>query len=111
MIYVAAPYNHKQPEIIAYRIEQVERVLATLNSQGKMAFSPLLMHHCQNKGVNLPSSFEFWNEFCTFLLKGCSEMIVLCLEGWEDSEGVSAEIKFCSQNGIPISFQDLSEFF
>lgn len=42
----------------------------------------------------------------TFILK-CDRMIVVKLDGWEESEGVNAEIEFALDQGIPIEYIEI----
>lgn len=107
MIYVAAPYGHTSREVMDQRIEEVEKFLAYLVSNGRHAFSPLLMHHVLDKGYNLPSDFNFWGEFCLSLLRNCDLMIVLMLPSWDTSRGVLEEIEYCKKNSIPIEYHEI----
>lgn len=104
MIYLAAPYNDRNPQVVNDRMHLVETVLALLSRDGKHAFSPLLMHYVLDKGVDLPSGFEFWDSLCFDFLKRCDEMIILTLPGWDTSRGVQAEINFCVEHDIPFTY-------
>jgi hypothetical protein len=104
VIYLAAPYTDKDPEVVEQRILAVTERLAELNSKGYKTHSPLLMHFCLNRGYELPGDYEFWKDFCTHFLKNSSELQVLCLPGWEESAGVLDEISYAIRNNIPVVF-------
>lgn len=101
LIYVAAPYNHPSLEVRAERIQQVERFLAKLLSDGRHAFSPLLLHHVLNCGYTITEDQDFWDTLCFQLLAGSDFMYILGLDGWDRSRGVAEEIRFCQKAGIP----------
>lgn len=104
LIYVAAPYNHPDPGIIEVRMHHITTYLAELSAYGKIAFSPLLMHYCLDKGVDIPGDYEFWRNHCLTLLSKSNLLDVLMLPGWDTSEGVKDEIDFAKLNNIPISY-------
>jgi hypothetical protein len=103
MIYLAAPYNSNDPEVVEARMKRVLKHLATLNSQGNEAFSPLLMHFCLTEG-DLPTDYSFWRGFCRFFLRVSDELQVLTLPGWEDSPGVCDEIQYAGELGVPVKY-------
>lgn len=103
MIYLAAPYNHKDPEIVEGRMRLVNKQLAYLNMKGEMAFSPLMLHYCLKEN-ELPSSYLFWRDYCRAFIKMCKEVHVLTLPGWDFSEGVLDEINFAIELGIPVIY-------
>ena len=47
--------------------------------------------------------------FCKSILRHARGMIVLKLDGWEESWGVQQEVKFCKEKGIPIFYYTLEE--
>lgn len=104
LIYVAAPYTHPDPVVVEGRMRAVERHLAHLSADRKVAFSPLLMHYCLDKGVDLPGDYGFWRNHCLTLLSKSDTMHVLTLPGWEVSGGVLDEIRYAEEHGTPIKY-------
>jgi hypothetical protein len=104
IIYLAAPYGHSDPAVIETRMSAVTRHLAELAAEGKVAFSPLLMHFCLNSGIDLPGDYEFWKNFCLTMLRKSDILLVLALPGWEESVGVLDEIEFAKAFNIPIEY-------
>ena len=103
MIYLAAPYTDEDPEVVEQRMLAVTEKLAELNSKGRMAHCPLLMHFCLNKKHSLPGDYEFWKNFCLHFLEASNELYVLCLPGWDVSKGVIDEVSYAIRNNMPIT--------
>jgi hypothetical protein len=56
------------------------------------------------EGATLGS--EFWVKFDESFMSFCSEIIVLRLDGWEASSGVSRELAFFRERGLPVTYVD-----
>jgi hypothetical protein len=106
LIYLAAPYSDTDPAIVQTRMDAVTYELADLASNGLVAFSPLLMHFCLDRGVELPSDYKFWRTYCLTMLGKSDQLIVLQLPGWQESPGVQDEISFARDQDIPIFYID-----
>jgi hypothetical protein len=103
LIYVAAPYNDRDPAVVKFRMSAVTYELAHLASKGLVAFSPLLMHFALSSGIDLPTEYKFWENQCLTLLSKSDELYVLTLPGWCESTGVQSEISFAQLKGLPFS--------
>lgn len=100
--YIAAPYyKHADKDVLMVTISSYS---ATCLKRGDSVICPLTMGHNFIKLVDLPRDSEWWLKWCYDLLSKCDEMDVLCLDGWEDSTGVQAEIKFAKENNIKINY-------
>ena len=51
-------------------------------------------------------SWTFWERFDREFLEIAERMIVLKLDGWNESTGVQAEIRIAAEMGIPIEFME-----
>jgi len=103
MIYIAAPYSHPDEEVIEHRMKVVQRAIAKYMSLGVHALSPLLAHHVLNEGIELPTNYEFWQDYCKDILVRCDSMKIITLPGWKESIGIADEIKCCQRNHMPFS--------
>ena len=103
IVYVASPYTHPDPAIQEKRFQDVCRFSAGLFQQGICAFSPIAYTHPIAQ-YGLPTGFEFYMDYDIAILNACAEMIVLMLDGWQDSEGVQAEIEIAKAMGLPIRY-------
>lgn len=103
MIYISAPYNHSDLNVIEERMSVVYSKFAELMLQGEIPVSPLLAHSVVISH-SVPSSSEFWERYSITLLSKCDKMMVLQLEGWKESTGVAYEIKYAREHNIEIIF-------
>lgn len=101
MIYVASPYSHKDPAVMKERYEQVKAFTAHLMRQGLPAYSPIVHGHDIASSHELPTDWEFWQQHCLAMLRRADKMIILRLDGWDQSTGVQAELDFCASCSIP----------
>jgi hypothetical protein len=104
LIYIAVPFSHKDKKVRDERFEKVTVFAGKLMSEGKYVFSPIT--HCYPIALrhSLPETWDYWQGYCELMVPKCNRLIVLKLEGWEDSEGVTAEIKLAEALGIPIEY-------
>jgi len=105
LIYLANPY-HSTEEIMEERHRRLMEVLASCanTTENLVFYSPIAHWHETAKHHKLPTSFSWWRERDFFMLRKCSALWVLPIEGWEDSYGVSQEIEFATDTNIPIFY-------
>jgi hypothetical protein len=101
MIYLAAPYSHPDPTVREERYQKVCEVTAILIRAGFPVFSPITHSH-PLVAYGLPTDWRFWSRLDEIYLKRCTMLLVLTFEGWDESEGVKAEIEMAKQLGIPL---------
>jgi len=104
-VYLASPYSDPDPAVREARYEAACRTAAHLMWQGRIVFSPISHSH----GIpqyDLPVNWNFWEACDRQHLDVCSEVVVLMLDGWEQSRGVQAEIAIARELGKPVSFID-----
>lgn len=104
LIYLSAPYSHKDPKIMDRRAKQIDIIAGYFMNNGYMIFSPISHCHRITKIAKLPTDFEFWKSYNREMLLRCDRIYVLQLEGWEESIGVKGEIKIAEETGIPIIY-------
>ena len=104
--YLACPYSDPSPDVRERRYRQVNSVAAFLMRRGLFVFSPISHCHDMAKQNDLPTDFEYWRGFNEAFLSVCSDLCVLKLPGWKESEGVTWEIAFAKSIGIPVSYID-----
>ena len=106
MIYLASPYSHPDPAVQQRRFEQVCGVASALMRNGTVVFSPIAHSHCISLAGGLPGDFIYWEEFDRTILSVCKALLVLKLEGWEESAGIKSEIAIMQEMGKPVGFLD-----
>jgi hypothetical protein len=102
--YLAVPYTHADPKIRHRRFERVNKVAAKLMKEGHIIFSPISHSHPIEIEDKTLTGANFWINFDAAFLKCSKKLIVLKLEGWEESVGVAGELKIAKELGIPIEF-------
>lgn len=108
MTYLCSPYTHDDPAVCEQRFDAACRAAAELIREGKIVFSPICHSHplCR---YGLPLDWPFWQRQATQHLAMCSEIVVLKLDGWQQSVGVQAEIAMARALGKPVSFLECAE--
>jgi len=105
VIYLASPYTHPDCDVRQRRFEAACRAAAQWIRQGKTLFSPIAHGHpiCR---YGLPLDWRFWQRHARRYLELCDEVVVLTLDGWQQSVGVQAEIAIARELGKPVTFMD-----
>ena len=111
MIYLAVPYSHPSPLVRHNRFEAVNRFAATLMQQGEGVFSPISHSHPIEDHFTETKSWDFWQKQDLPILKVCKAVLVLCLDGWEQSVGVAGEVSEAEKLGIPVYYINTKEAF
>lgn len=105
MIYLASPYWHPDPSIRNQRFRAACRVTAALLREGQVVFSPVVYGHTLT-ARGLPGGWDFWQRHDREHLGHCSQVLVLMLDGWRESEGVQAELAIAAALGKPVRYVD-----
>lgn len=104
MIYLAAPYSHKDPRVVAERIKIFCHVDAKLHQHDVYTVSPLLKELIRINIPRLPGDWHSWGNYSTELLQRCTSLYVIMLYGWRQSTGVQQEIIIAKNRRIPIEY-------
>lgn len=107
LVYLAGPYSHPDPAVREGRFRALNAVSAKLMRDGLHIFSPISHTHPIALAGDLPIGFDFWQEYDKAILVTCAKLIVLRLDGWEESLGVRAEMQIAKDIGIPVEFMDM----
>jgi hypothetical protein len=68
---------------------------------GVQIFAPVVNTHPLVEH-GLPIEWSFWSQFDQTFLEICDAVIVLQLEGWEQSVGIQEELRLAEEMGIAI---------
>lgn len=102
--YLASPYTHADASVRKARAEAATEAAVKLLHQGIFVFAPIPYNEPWEKH-NLPGDWAFWCEFDKSFVERCDGgLIVLMLDGWDRSTGVTAEIEFAKSLGLPIFY-------
>lgn len=105
MIYLASPYSHPDPEVLASRADEVAKIASDLMRDGSYVFCPIAHTHAIAE-YGLPKGWDFWEGYDREYLNFCEELVVALMDGWQDSTGVNAEIKIMNELGKPVRYYD-----
>lgn len=108
IIYLACPRYHQTASVMNARFAAANRATAILMKSGKLIFSPI--SHGHYIAFANGWSFSEWEKFDKAMLSRCSELYVLRIGGWQESRGVTEEIKFAMERSIPITYLSPSTF-
>ena len=106
LVYLAVPYSHADPKVVQDRVSKVNQVAARLMREGIIVFSPISYCHPLAIAENLPTDWKYWQEYLEAYMHCCHKLIVLKLDGWETSVGVSAEIKIARELELEIEYME-----
>lgn len=105
LVYLAAPYSHPDKAVVEARMEALCKTDAILMSRGIYTNSPLMKHYIIHHS-DLPGDWSYWQNYAKTMLRHCSSMFVLTLDGWKESTGVQAEIELAKMFDIPVFYID-----
>lgn len=101
LCYMATPYT-KMPDIDR-AFQQAARIAVHLNKAGLTIFSPIAHSHALIRAANLdhtdPASYAALNRR---MLDHCDILIVVQMEGWHESDGITEEVAFFEATHKPI---------
>jgi nucleoside 2-deoxyribosyltransferase len=103
MIYLASPYSHPDPAVREERYRAACQAAAALLLAGQPVCSPIVHSH-PLVAYGVPTGWVFWSRFDRALLARCDEVLVLMLDGWQESVGVQAEIRIARALGKPVRY-------
>lgn len=106
--YLACPYTHQDKQVMHDRFKTVTDAAVSLLNQGVHVFSPI-SYNAPWEDYDLPHTFAFWEHFDKAFIARMDSVVVLTLDGWQQSVGVTEEIKFAEDIGIPVYYCNLEE--
>ena len=90
--YLASPYSHPDPAVMEQRFETACRVAGWLMARGEIVFCPIAMSHSVAVRYDLPRDGEFWQRQAREMVSLSKRLVVVKMDGWQTSIGVTAEI-------------------
>jgi len=107
-IFLACPYSGTEQERKS-RFALATRFAGELISLGKLVFSPITHGHAIASYTPMPLTYKFWRYINNSFIEWCDELYVLCIPGWEQSEGVTAEIAYAKELGKRVIFNEVRD--
>lgn len=105
--YVACPYSHDSKAVMEHRALAATRLATWLTRRQVTVFSPLtrsveMERQAERDGESLPHEYAFWKKHDRTFVSMSSALVVLALEGWAESTGVSDEIHTALDFSLPV---------
>ena len=104
LIYLACPYSHESSTVREARFVLANAAAAVLMRAGLYAFSPISHTHPIAQTGGLPLGWDYWEGYDREILKHCGALVVLAVDGWQQSAGVKGEVKIAEELGIGVFF-------
>jgi hypothetical protein len=102
LFYLASPYSSPDVTVQERRFVDACRYAGQIMACGVHVFSPIVHCHPIASLTSLPTDWSFWHEYDRLILEACTGVIVLCLDGWEKSVGISEELRLAGEFGLPV---------
>jgi Domain of unknown function (DUF1937) len=103
MIYLASPYSHPDGAVRERRFRDACRAAAVLLRSGRAVFSPIIHGHPLVE-YGLATDWSFWQWQDREHLAPCDEVVVLMLDGWQESVGLQEEIRIGRELSKPVRY-------
>lgn len=103
--YMATPYSRYAGGIEeAYRLACL--AAADCFREGLLVFSPIAHTHSIAKFGGLGTGYDTWNKYDEAMMNAAAGLIVVQMDGWQESAGITAEIEWFEKSGKPVVFRD-----
>jgi len=106
LVYLACPYTNPNPRVCEDRFHAANQAAAAIMARGDIVFSPISHSHPISVDASVRTDWAFWQRFDRAILVHCRKIVVLKIEGWEDSVGVQEEIAFAREIGLCVEYID-----
>ena len=108
--YMAIPYSHEDPAVMASRFNLANQVAMALLEQGQKVYSPISHTHPVSQHNNeTMKNWDFWKQVDMPFMKAAKGLIVIMADGWDESIGVLDEIEEFQKMGKPIKYRTPEE--
>lgn len=104
LVYLAVPYSHPDAEVRERRFAAANKTAATLMRKGEHIISPISHTHPIALAGGLPLGWDYWESYDRAILEACRKIVVLMLDGWRESKGITGEIAIAKELGLEIEY-------
>ena len=106
LIYLATPYSHPDPAVMQTRFVRACEIAGRMMAKGQFVFAPIVHGHPLAVRCELPRDWEYWRRYCAEMIGNASKLVVVKMDGWEDSVGIKGEIAIARRLGVPVEFME-----
>lgn len=101
--YLACPFSHPDPKVKEERLKLFYKVDANFSKQGLFTISPM-NKVATAQAEEMPTTWDYWEQFSYKLIEICDKLVVITIDGWESSPGVTGEINYAKMLGLKVSY-------
>lgn len=102
--YLASPYTHREYDVMEQRYDIACEALVWLLDRKIWTISPIVQQHEIVKKYDMPRTYAYWSQYNKALLKDAMGLLVLTIDGWEESVGVQEEMKLAIKYKVMTKF-------
>jgi hypothetical protein len=110
-IYLASPYSHTDHAVRLLRFNHACAAAAKIMGRGHQVFSPIAHSHSVALYMepymepDRVLDFNFWmDQDLGYIQHWAEAVIVLMLNGWQNSRGINREIDEAKRQGVPVFY-------
>ncbi len=103
--YLATPYS-RYPRGKDAAFQDAVAAAVICFRAGIDVYSPIAHTHPIALHGGLEGSFARWQEFDRTMIAASRGMIVVKMDGWQESTGILAEIEMCREMGKPVDYME-----
>jgi hypothetical protein len=103
VIFLCSPYSHPEPFVREARFLAACKATATLLKHGHAVYSPIVHGH-PLAPFGVPTDWSFWHGVNAWHLERCELVVVLMLNGWQESAGVRREVEIAQELNKPVTY-------
>lgn len=104
LYYMASPYSHKDRSIKESRAVSARTNAVELIKKGFNVFSPISYNESWEYDYDVPGDWDFWQDVDKGYISRCDCVLVLTLDGYDKSVGVTAEVEYAKEIGCPVFY-------
>jgi hypothetical protein len=90
------------------RFDAACRIAGALMAQGKVVFSPIVHTHPIAVRCALSRGWDYWQRYDREMIAHADKVLVVKIDGWQESKGIAGEIAIALQLGIPVEYMEWS---
>lgn len=102
--YLASPYSHPTMRTRVERYMEAADFVAWAFRQEIPIFSPIVHWHQVALANEFPTDFAPYKVQNDAMLYASCAMVILCIDGWQESHGIEYEIEKAKEWGRPIYY-------
>jgi len=104
-IYLASPYSSDDPALRDARYQAVAHLMARMVERGERVYCPIVQSVPLCRHAGMSDDWRTWRDHDYLWIASASLVRVACMDGWEESTGVTAEISYAHSAGVPIQYE------